>query len=121
MVYVGNLVDALCDMVDAIKPVQGVFHISDPGAALTTRETFLKLGELVGQRVIEIPVPAHLLRWMAGVVGMREEADRLTRSLTTQGVRLTDELGWCPPYSMQEGLSATAQWFVGQQESGGET
>lgn len=112
MVYVGNLVDALCCMVDAEQPVQGVFHISDAEEPLTTRETFLELGRLMGKRIFEVPLPGSLLRVMGRLVGMREEADRLTRSLTTQGLRLTHDLGWRPPYSMQEGLSATVQWFV---------
>ncbi|MCK5246635.1 NAD-dependent dehydratase, partial [Candidatus Bipolaricaulota bacterium] len=112
MIYVGNLVDALCSMAEAQCPVEGVFHISDPEDALTTRETFLKLGKLMGKKILEVPVPAPVIRTMGRLMGMGEEADRLTQSLTTQGMRLTDELEWNPPYSMQEGLSATVCWFV---------
>lgn len=112
MVYVGNLVDALCLMVTAEQPVEGIFHISDPGVALTTREMLLQLGRHMGRTILELPVPASLLRVMGRLVGMGDVVDRLTQSLTTQGLRLTNELGWRPPYSMQEGLSATVKWFV---------
>jgi len=115
MVYVGNLVDALCSMVESQRPVEGVFHISDAEEAPTTRELFLELGRLMGKRLIEVPVPASLLRLMGRVVGMGEEVDRLTRSLTTQGVRLADELGWHTPYSRQEGFSVTVKWFTEQE------
>lgn len=115
MVYVGNLVDALCCMVESQHRVEGVFHITDAGDAMTTRETFLELGKLMGKGILEVPVPVPMVRMLGHLVGMGEEVDRLTRSLTTQGVRLADELGWHEPYSMQEGLSATAQWFTEQE------
>jgi len=112
MVYVGNLVDALCLMATSDEPVEGIYHISDSETALTTRELFQQLGKLMGRRLLEVPVPSSLLRVMGKVVGMGEEVDRLTKSLTTQGVRLRDDLGWQAPYSMQEGLAETVQWFV---------
>jgi len=112
MVYVGNLVDALCFMVELQRPVKGIFHISDAEEALTTRETFLELGKLMGKTILEVPVPVPVVRMLGRLVGMGGEADRLTRSLTTQGAQLTDELGWRAPFSIQEGLAATVQWFV---------
>jgi UDP-N-acetyl-alpha-D-quinovosamine dehydrogenase len=112
MVYVGNLVDALCFMVTAEQPVEGIFHISDPGIPLTTREMLLQYGRFMGRTILEVPVPALLLRVMGRLVGMGDVVDRLTQPLTTQGLRLANDLGWRPPYSMQEGLSATVKWFV---------
>jgi len=73
----------------------------------------------MGKRILEVPVPAPAIRVMGRLVGMGEEVDRLTRSLTTKAVRLTDELGWHAPYSMQEGLSATVRAFL-ECESGRE-
>ena len=66
----------------------------------------------MGKKILEVPVPTPVIRAMGRLVGMGEEVDRLTQSLTTRGVRLMDELEWHPPYSMQEGLSATVRWFV---------
>jgi len=116
MVYVGNLVDALCFMVKSQRPVEGILHISDAEDAPTTREAFLELGKVMGKRVFEVPVPATVVRMMGRFVGMGEEVNRLTRSLTTRGTRLADEeLDWRPPHSMQEGLAATVQWFIDQE------
>jgi len=117
MIYVGNLVDALCLMAASEKPIDGVYHISDSEAELTTREVFQELGKLMGRRITEVPVPSSLLRVMGKAVGMGEEVDRLTRSLTTQGVRLSADLGWQAPYSIQEGLAATVKWFVEHEEA----
>jgi len=117
MIYVGNLVDALCLMAASEKPIDGVYHISDSEAELTTREVFQELGKLMGRRIAEVPVPSSLLRVMGKAVGMGEEVDRLTRSLTTQGVRLSADLGWQAPYSIQEGLAATVKWFVEHEEA----
>ena len=112
MVYVGNLTDALCAMIESRCPIGGIYHISDAEPPLATRELFVELGRLMGRRVVEVPVPAPVLLLMGRFVGMGEEVDRLTRSLTIRGTRLADELGWHPPCSMQEGLAATVSWFV---------
>jgi len=112
MVYVRNLTDVLRCMVESRHPVEGIYHISDAEPPLATRDLFVELGRLMGKRVVEVPVPALVLRVIGRLVGMGEEVDRLTKSLTMQGARLTAELGWAPPYSMQDGLAATVQWFV---------
>lgn len=112
MVYVGNLTDALCAMVESRSPVEGVYHVSDGEDPLSTRELLVELGRLMGKRVVEVPVPAPLLHAMGRLVGMGEEAGRLTRALITRGTRLPEELGWTPPHSMQEGLAATVQCFA---------
>ncbi|MFC2108287.1 NAD-dependent epimerase/dehydratase family protein [Candidatus Bipolaricaulota bacterium] len=118
MVYVGNLVDALCCMAKSRQPVEGIYHTSDAEPPITTREMLIELGTLMEKRVIEVPVPAPVLRVIGRLVGMGDEASRLTRTLMTQGARLTAELGWTPPYSMEEGMIATVQWFVDQKKGG---
>jgi len=37
--------------------------------------------------------------------------NRLTGSLTVDSSRIRHELGWVPPFTMDEGLGETARWF----------
>jgi len=112
MVYVGNLVDALHRLVEVKAPVEGVFLVGDAEDPLTTRELLCEMGRLMGKRVVEIPVPVPVLRGLGRLIGMKEEVDRLTRSLTVSAVRLRDELGWRPPYPRQMGLAETVRWEI---------
>jgi len=115
MVYVGNLVDALRCMIESQRPIGGIYHISDGDDPLTTRELLRRMARLMGRNTIEVPVPAVALRTVARLVGMSQDVDRLTRSLTTRAFRLESELGWRPRYSVQEGLTATVRWYVERQ------
>jgi len=115
MLYVGNLVDAIRCMIESEHPIGGIYHIADAEMPPTTREFLLDLGRLMGRRVVEVPVPASLLRMAGRLVGMGEEVKRLTSPLTTHGSRFWDELGWSAPISMQQGLAATVDWFVNRE------
>jgi dTDP-D-glucose 4,6-dehydratase len=49
--------------------------------------------------------------WAAQVLGKQTVVDRLLGSLCVDITPLREELGWTPPYTMQTGLKATAQWY----------
>jgi UDP-glucose 4-epimerase len=55
--------------------------------------------------------PVALLRFVAMCVGKSAELARLTQSLCVDTTRIRNELGWTPPYSVDEGLAATARWY----------
>ena len=39
---------------------------------------------------------------------------RLTRSLEVSDSAIRNELGWKPPYTFEEGLRLTAEWYLAQ-------
>jgi len=51
------------------------------------------------------------MRFLGGVVGKQAAVERLLGSLRVDITSLREELGWTPPYTMQAGLEATAQWY----------
>jgi len=51
------------------------------------------------------------MQWAGRVLGKQAAVDRLLGSLCVDITPLREELGWTPPYTMQEGLEATAQWY----------
>jgi len=118
MVYVGNLTDALATLLAAPQPVCGVFHVADAGPPPSARGFLLAVAEAMGKRVVQLPVPAPLLRLAGRMVGMSEEAAQLTRSLTVDAVRLRKELSWRAPVPSAEGLRRTVEWFMDSAGSG---
>ena len=50
---------------------------------------------------------------MGKLTGKSAEIDRLLDSLVIDISKIRRELGWTPPFTMQQGLAETAQWFQG--------
>jgi nucleoside-diphosphate-sugar epimerase len=40
------------------------------------------------------------------------DVDRLTQSLVIDTSRIRKELSWQPPYTLVQGLQATAEWYL---------
>ena len=112
MVYVENLADAIRCLVDAEQATRGTYHVVDEEPPLSTREMFRELARHMNRHLVEIPVPGLLLRAAASLIGMRAEAERLTRSLVVEATRLPVEIGWQQPYSRREGLDEMVQAYL---------
>lgn len=122
-VYVGNAVAALHTLV--LAPTGGfrLFHVTD-GTDLSTPELVRAIGNAMGKPVRLIHFPDWLLRSLGGVGDVLGSAspipgsDGLTQllgSLQLDSSRISRELGFSPPYSVEEGLKNTADWFISRQ------
>ena len=95
LIYVGNLVDAILHSLGA----QGTFLVSD-GGAISTAELCREIGTALARPAHLFPFPPALLpRKLAGSLEVDDSAIRRT-------------LGWRPPYIRQQGLKATADWYL---------
>lgn len=101
LVYVGNLASAVIACV-ASGP-GGTFLVSD-GAAISTERLCALLGRELGR-------PARLFRLPATLIELVPGAKPLTRSLALDDTAIRSGLHWQPPFSLDEGLRATAHWF----------
>lgn len=110
MVYVGNLVDAisLCAVLPAA--VGKTFLVSD-GDDVSTSELIRRIGAALGRPARLLPVPPGLMRLVGKLTGKSAAVDRLLGSLTIDVSKIRKELGWTPPYTMRQGLAATAEWY----------
>ncbi|MEQ1557262.1 MAG: NAD-dependent dehydratase, partial [Gallionella sp.] len=55
--------------------------------------------------------PLSVLRAIASLLGKSAQVDRLFGSLQIDSQKIRTELGWTPPYTLQQGLQATADWY----------
>jgi len=44
-------------------------------------------------------------------MGRSAQADSLIGSLRVNDAKIRGELGWIPPYTLEQGLRATADWY----------
>jgi len=111
MVFVGNLTSAIAALLDQPTMKENIFHVVDDGEPLSTKDLVTRLGDLLGRKVHHIPVPVPLLRFGGGLLGHTGEVKRLINSLTVSGERIKEVLNWTPPYSLEEGLTETVNWY----------
>lgn len=111
LLYLGNLTHAIDSVltrdVGAGADSAETFLISD-GEDLSTADLVGRLRRSFDRRFLPVPVPATVLRGAAALVGKSAAADRLCGSLRIDSHRFRDRFGWTPPFSVNQGLAATA-------------
>lgn len=110
LIYLGNLVGAICLCLTHSKAAGKAFLVSD-GDDVSTPELVRRIAAALGRRPFLLPVPVSWMRWAGRMLGKQAAVDRLLGSLCVDISPLREELDWTPPYSMQAGLEATAQWY----------
>ena len=110
-VYVGNLVDLIIRCIDHPAAANQVFLVSD-GQDLSTTELLHSSATALGVKPRLLPVPQKLVEVCAIFFGKRALLQRLCGNLQVDMTKTQDFLGWQPPFSVDEGLRATAQEFI---------
>lgn len=110
MVFIGNLIDALIKCIDHPNAVGETFLASD-GEDVSTAELIRRITWALEVKPRLWPFPPSWLQALATLVGKGEEARRLLGSLVVDSSHIRQCLGWTPPFSMDQGLKATANWF----------
>ncbi|MDA8109613.1 MAG: NAD-dependent epimerase/dehydratase family protein [Betaproteobacteria bacterium] len=110
VVFVGNLVDAIVRCLESPKAVGKSYVVSD-GVPVSTPELARAIAASLGRPARLLPFPPRLLELAGTLVGQGEAVRRLTRSLEVDDRAIRRELGWQPPFTFEEGIRLTAQWF----------
>jgi len=103
LVYVGNLCDAILRCLEARQATGRTYFVSD-GVPVSTPQLCRALGAALQCPARLFPFPARLLELHPGL-------RRLTRSLEVDDSAIRQELNWRPPYTFEQGLRATAEWY----------
>ncbi|MDO9010977.1 MAG: SDR family oxidoreductase [Gallionella sp.] len=112
LIYVGNLVDALILCATHSAAAGQTYLVSD-GEDVSTPELLRQLGAVMGHPARLYPCPQALLRLAGRLTGKADQIERLLGSLQIDSDKIRCELGWQPPYTLDQGLRATADGFCG--------
>jgi UDP-glucose 4-epimerase len=111
MVFIGNLIDLILLCTTHSAASGQVFLVSD--------DHDISLPELLKNLALALKVPVRLISisvswiWLiATLFGRRNMAQRLCSSLQLDISKTKERLSWEPPYSLEQGLAKTAQWFM---------
>lgn len=109
-VYIGNLVDAIVTAIYSDKAVGRTLLISDGSDVSTPDLIRLISGGLRARtRLINVPVP--ILRFGGRVLRGTTAIERLVSSLVVNSTEIRRVLGWISPYTLQDGLRWTCEWY----------
>lgn len=111
LIFVDNLADALVRCATDPRAAQACFHVSD-GSDPTVSELIRTLGSHLKKRPLLFPVSPRLLRVVGRLSGRSAQIERLTGNLRVDISHIQAVLDWQPPYSLNDGLAATARWYL---------
>ena len=111
LIYVGNLVDALIVCASNPKAAGQTYLVSD-GYAVSMPQLIKKMAFALNKRSYILPFPVSMMRLLAKAVGKVSSVDRLTQSLVIDSSKIRQELDWMPPFTMDQGLKLTADWYL---------
>jgi UDP-glucose 4-epimerase len=110
LIYVGNLVDLVTVCLDHPNAANRTYLASD-GVDLATPDLIRAIAVAIGRPARLVPIPVVWLRAAGALTGKHAQVSRLLGSLTVDGSRLRDELGWIPPFTFQAGIKTTVEWY----------
>lgn len=110
LIYLGNLVNAIEACLAAPTAIGKTWLVSDDDD-VSTPELIRRVAHALGLRALLLPVPVSWMRRFGQVLRKESVVDRLVSSLSVDVQPIRQELGWTPPYTMQQGLETTVAWY----------
>lgn len=113
LLYLGNLADAIrCCLEHPAAP--GKTYLPSDGAPLSSPALVYAIAASLDKSPRLLPIPPALLKLAGWLTGKSAEVTRLLDSLEIDDPGLRNELGWLPPYTVEQGLAVTAAWYRGR-------
>lgn len=110
LVYVENLVSALCTVVEHPDAANQTYLVADD-YALSLTQMMKAIGNEMDVHLKLIPVPVKLMAFLFTLFGKKTVINRLFGSLEVNNSKIKAQLGWVPPVSTVEGLKETVKWY----------
>ncbi len=105
-IYLENLVDALILCATHPEAAGKTYLVSD-GQDVSTPDLLRKLSNLMGMPAKILPCSPTFMRLAGRLFGKSEQVEKLVGSLQVDSSKIRRELGWKPPFTLDEGLQAT--------------
>lgn len=116
MVYIGNLVDFIIRCIDHPNAANQTFILSD-GEDLSLSALLRMMRVALGRSVRLFSVPEALFRIAGRLSGKTGVIDRLIGNLQVDSAKARNLLGWNPPFTVEQGISATIAAYLVDRKS----
>ena len=113
LIFLENLIDAIIQSLESSAAIGQTYLVSD-NADISTPELFRAVANALNKPSRLIPFPVFFLRLAGVLFGKSGTIKRLANSLQIDCNKIHKELGWRPPFSLQQGLDKTVIWYQNQ-------
>jgi nucleoside-diphosphate-sugar epimerase len=113
LIFLENLIDAVIQSLENSATIGQIYLVSD-NDDISTPELFRAVAKALNKPSRLIPFPVFLLRLAGVLFGKSGAIKRLAGSLQVDCNKIHKELGWKPPFSLQQGLDKTVLWYQNQ-------
>lgn len=110
LLYIGNLVSAVEQCLTHERAAGRTYLLADR-ESVSTGDLVRIVAHGLGRPARLLPLPEPMLRFTGAMIGRRDMMNRLIGSLVVDCAPISFELGWTPPYSLEEGIESTARWY----------
>ncbi len=105
-IYVKNLTDFIRLCLNHPKAANQIFLVSDD-QDISTTELLRKCAKIQHNKIRLLPIPPRLLKNIGRLIGKEIMMNKMCDSLQIDISKAKKQLGWTPPYTLEEGLQAT--------------
>ena len=117
-IYLGNLIDAVVTCIKHPKASGQTYFVSD-GEDVSTPELIQRISYSLGKPTRLFPFPPVMLKIAGIITGKTVTIDRLLHSFSIDCSKISNELNWKAPFTMEQGLRETAQWYKERRQKSG--
>lgn len=110
VIYVANLTGAIIAALRHPDAPGGTFFVRDETEP-SVADLAARIRRALGRRACLVPVPVGAMRLGLRMAGRGAAADRLFGSLRVDDGHIRKVLNWTPPFTLDQGLAATAAWY----------
>lgn len=111
LVFLDNLVDCIVCCLHHPAAAGQTFLVSD-AEDLSTPDLIGRIARAMGRSARLWPCPVAILRAVGCLLGRSSLVSRLTDSLSVDCRKAQALLAWQPPYTVDQGLQATVDWYL---------
>lgn len=111
LVFVGNLVDAIINVLRNEPESSEIFFVADADA-VSTPELVRKIAQRLNLPARMFPMPVFALRLGGHLTGRARQVEQVASSLKVSTEKIQRTRGWRPPYSLDEGLTLSLHEFT---------
>ncbi len=110
IIYINNLADVIIHCLINFKAGLKTYLVSDC-ENISTPQLVRQIAKSLGKPVRLFYAPIFMLRLGGLLTGKSHTIERLINSLYIDPSKIIKELNWQPPFTFEQGLKETAEWY----------
>lgn len=111
IIYIGNLASAIEQAISVRAVAPSAFLVRDD-EDVSTPQLVRMIGAAMRRPARLFAVPPGVLLGLGRALGKGDEVMRMIESLRVDCSRIKEQLQWAPPFTVEQGIKETADWFA---------